>query len=65
MNSNFLQIVPQTYEEKVEMYMKLDKRKIVDMLIEANIHLDRLTNGPVQTGVHLNNCELTSTYGKF
>lgn len=65
MNSNFLQIVPQTYEEKVEMYMKLDKRKIVDMLIEANMHLDRLTNGPVQTGVYLNNCELTSTYGKF
>ncbi len=64
MNSNFLQIIPQTYEEKVEMYMKLDKREIIDMLIEANIHLDRLTNNPVQTGVHLDNYELTSTYGK-
>jgi hypothetical protein len=46
------------------MYMKLDKREIIDMLIEANNYLDRLTNNTVQTGVHLDNYELTSTYGK-
>jgi hypothetical protein len=47
MNSNYYQIVPQTYEEKVEMYMKLEKKEIIDMLIEANNIIDRLTKHPV------------------
>lgn len=64
MNINYYRIVPQTYEEKVEMYMKLDKREIIDMLIEANIHLERLSTYPQQTGIHLDNHELTNKYGK-
>ena len=40
--TNYVQIVPQTYEEKVEMLMKLDKRTLVDMLIESNNIIDRL-----------------------
>lgn len=31
-----LQIVEQTHEEKVKMYMKLPKKKIVEMLIACN-----------------------------
>lgn len=63
MYSNYCQIVPQTYEEKVEMYMKLDKREIIDMLIEANIHLERLSSYPQQTGIHLDNHTLNEYYG--
>lgn len=44
MHSNYCQIVPQTYEEKVEMYDKLEKRQIIDMLIEANNQIDILIN---------------------
>lgn len=64
MYSNYCQIVPQTYEEKVEMYMKLDKREIIDMLIEANKYLERMSCYPLQTGIHLDNYDLTNTYGK-
>ena len=46
MNNNYCQIVPLTYEEKVEMFMKLDKKEIIDMLIEANDVIDRLTKHP-------------------
>lgn len=42
LETNYVQIVPQTYEEKVEMYMKLDKRTLVEMLIESNNIIDRL-----------------------
>lgn len=42
MVNNYCQVVPQTYEEKVEMYMNLDKKQIIDMLIEANDVIDRL-----------------------
>lgn len=64
MNSNYYRIVPQTYEEKVEMYMKLDKREIIDMLIEANKHLERMSCHALQTGIHLDNHELAKKYGK-
>ena len=38
-----LQIKEMTKEEKIEMYEKLDKSQLIEMLIEANNHLDRLT----------------------
>jgi len=38
------QIIEQTHEEKVKMYSKLNKKELVEMLIEANNHLDRFTN---------------------
>lgn len=38
-----LQIKQMTKEEKIEMYEKLDKSQLIEMLIEANNHLDRLT----------------------
>jgi hypothetical protein len=34
------QVVKQTHEEKVEMYMKLGKKELVDMLIECNRMLE-------------------------
>ncbi|MDA3806306.1 MAG: hypothetical protein PF440_00190 [Thiomicrorhabdus sp.] len=34
------QVVEQTYEEKVAMYMKSKKKKLIEMLIEANRMLD-------------------------
>ena len=35
-----MQIKEMTYQEKYDMYMKLDKKQIVKMLIECNEHLD-------------------------
>lgn len=34
-----LQVVEQTEEEQMKMYMKLSKKEIIKMLIEANKHL--------------------------
>jgi hypothetical protein len=34
------QIVEQTYEEKVKMYSKVTKAKLIEMLIESNRLLD-------------------------
>ena len=36
MSINYVQTVEQTHEEKVKMYMKLSKKELVAMLIEAN-----------------------------
>lgn len=35
-NTNFFQVIEQSDEEKMEMYMKLTKREIIHMLIECN-----------------------------
>jgi hypothetical protein len=35
-----MQIAEQNYEEKVEMYMKLKKKELVQMLIECNKQLN-------------------------
>ena len=35
-----IQVVEQTHEEKVAMYMKSTKRELIEMLIECNRHLD-------------------------
>ncbi len=37
-----LQVVEQTEEEQMKMYMKLSKKEIIKMLIEANKHLNRI-----------------------
>ncbi len=42
-----IQIVEQTHEEKVKMYMKLSKRELIDMLIQCNILLENIGT-PVQ-----------------
>lgn len=34
------QIIPQTDEEKMAMYMKLPKEKIIEMLIQCNKFID-------------------------
>jgi hypothetical protein len=39
-----LQIKEQTHKEKVEMYMKLSKKELVEMLIEANKQISELIN---------------------
>jgi hypothetical protein len=31
------QVIEQTYEEKVEMYRKIDKEELISMLIQANL----------------------------
>ena len=33
---NFMQVVEQTYEEKMKMYMKCTKKQLCEMLIECN-----------------------------
>lgn len=35
-----MQIIEQTHEEKMAMYMKLSKKELAQMLIEANRHLE-------------------------
>lgn len=37
-----MQLIEQTHEEKVAMYMKCTKKQLIEMLIECNKHLDRL-----------------------
>lgn len=39
MNTNFMQVVEQTYEEKVAMYMKCTKKELIAMLIQCNLLL--------------------------
>jgi urease beta subunit len=36
-----MQIVEQTHEEKLAMYMKLPKKQLAEMLIECNTLLDK------------------------
>jgi len=38
-----IQIIEQSDEKKLEMYMKCSKKELAKMLIEANKHLDRFT----------------------
>ena len=39
----YLQVVEQTHEEKVSMYMKCTKKQLVDMVIECNRILSLIT----------------------
>lgn len=39
-----VQIIETSHQEKVEMYRMIDKESLIEMLIEANKHLSRLTN---------------------
>lgn len=41
-----IQVVEQTHEEKVKMYMKESKKKLVEMLIECNKALTMMTSYP-------------------
>lgn len=34
-----IQVIKQSHEEKVKMYSKLKKSELINMLIQANIHL--------------------------
>lgn len=36
-----VQMVEQTYDEQVKMYMKCTKHQLIDMLIECNKHLQK------------------------
>ena len=36
-NENNVQVVKQTFEEKVEMYMKMDHKKVCEMLAQCNM----------------------------
>ena len=42
MRTGYCAIVPQTHEEKMEMYMRLSKEELAEMLIEANNVIDML-----------------------
>ena len=43
-----IQVIPQTRDEKIAMYMKLTKRELAEMLAGANEHVDRLSRQPAQ-----------------
>lgn len=53
-NLSTMQIIKQTHEEKVAMYMKLPKEKIIEMLIASNEAIDRMRSYCV--------CESSSVY---
>ena len=38
-----MHIIPQTRDEKIAMYMKLTKRELVEMLVNSNGVLDKLS----------------------
>jgi hypothetical protein len=62
----FLQRINQSYQEKVDMYMKLDKEKLVEMLIQCNNLLE--TQLPSITTNNICSCHLARVYeinGKF
>ena len=40
------QVVEMSHKEKVEMYRLIDKEKLIEMLIESNNHLHRITSPP-------------------
>ena len=40
-----MQVIKQTRDEKIAMYMKSTKRELVEMLATCNEHIDRLTLG--------------------
>lgn len=42
-NANFVQILPQTKEEKVAMYMKHSKKEIIEMLLNCQTVMDAKT----------------------
>ena len=46
-----VQEVITTHKEKVEMYMLIEKERLVEMLIEANNTILRLTSSSVQVNV--------------
>ena len=56
-----MQILPQTRDEKIAMYMRQTKRELAEMLVTANEHLDRVPSptgwlpplpwGPARRGV--------------
>ena len=47
---NCYQITEQTQDEKIAMYMKLSKRRIIGMLIESNEMLARIRINPIVRG---------------
>lgn len=53
------QIVQQTHEEKVEMYMKIEKERLVSMLIQAN---NVLTATPVSLSTFRNQMDCDHQY---
>lgn len=38
-----MQIIPQTHDEKVKMYMECSKKKLIEMLIQCNNIIGSLT----------------------
>lgn len=38
-----VQVIEMTHSEKIEMYQKVEKDKLIEMLIEANNAINRLT----------------------
>ena len=42
--NNYMQVIEQTDEEKLKMYMKCKKKDLAKMLIESNKHLDTFIN---------------------
>ena len=43
-NANFVQVIPQSKEEKVAMYMKHSKKELIEMLLNCQEMLDSVNN---------------------
>ena len=46
-STEMLQILEMSHNEKIEMYRKVDKEELIQMIIEANNHLSRLLNSNI------------------
>ena len=55
---NYIQVVPQTFEEKVEMYMKGDKKELAEMLFAGAKYYPSITPNSIEIFMELDKIEL-------
>lgn len=51
-----VQVIEISHQEKVEMYRMIDKERLIEMLIEANNVIRRLTPTVTEAALSENNC---------
>lgn len=64
-----VQIIPQTKEEKIAMYMKCTKKQLAEMLWACNVILDPPIQQPTEPGIYISGgdwegYEITHVYGR-
>ena len=60
-----LQVVYQTRKQKIKMYRKLKKKKLAEMLVNANDALGKRSQGELQTGPQYQWAPLTTEASEY